>query len=192
MQRSDFMSIRSRSHGFSLIELLVVIAIIGIVLSTVLLSLGLLRDDRGLQTEAQRIMSLVQVAQDDAVMQGREFGLEISADAYRFVEYDPLLNVWGELIGDDTLRMRQLSEDYEFDLYLEGQRVLLDLEPAIFEDPEENAKNDLTDNYAPHILIFSSGDMTPFELHILQLDKDQVVVLEGNLLGDIKFADDEQ
>ena len=186
------MSTHSRSHGFSLIELLVVIAIIGVVVSTVVLSLGLISDDRELQTEARRVMSLVRVAQDDAVMQGREFGLEITADAYRFVEYDPFLNLWSELIGDDTLRTRQLPENYEFELFLEGQRVLLDLEPAQFEEPEEDVSNDISENYAPHIFIFSSGDMTPFELHILQTENDQVVVLEGSLLGDIKIADDEE
>jgi len=183
---------RYRHRGFSLIELLVVISIIGIVMSIALLSLGLLGDDRELRTEARRVIALVQVAQDEAVMQGREFGLELMAGAYRFVEYDPLLNVWGELIGDETLRQRQLPEDYEFDLFVEGQRVLLDLEPASFEEPEDSAYQELTETYAPHVLIFSSGDMTPFELHIFWPDQEQSVVLEANLLGDIKFASDEE
>lgn len=124
-------------------------------------------------------------------MQGREFGLEVMADAYRFVEYDPLVNQWGELIGDDTLRLRQLPEDIEFDLFLEGQRVLLDPEPASFEDPQDTANRDLAETYAPHIFVFSSGDMTPFELHILRLTDRQSVVLQSDLLGEIKFADDE-
>jgi len=182
----------SRDSGFSLIELLVVITIIGIVMSIALLSIGLLGDDRDLQTEGRRMIALVQVAQDEATMQGREFGLELTANAYRFVEYDPLLGIWGELIGDDTLRMRTLPEDYEFDLFLEGQRVILELEPAAFDDPEEDdVNNAFRENYAPHIWIFSSGDMTPFELHILRLDGDLAVVLESNILGDVKFADDE-
>jgi general secretion pathway protein H len=183
---------RYRRRGFSLIELLVVITIIGIVMSIALLSLGLLGDDRELRTEARRVIALVQVAQDEAVMQGREFGLELMTGAYRFVEYDPLLNVWGGLIGDETLRQRQLPDDYEFDLFVEGQRILLDPEPASFDDPEKTATQDLTETYAPHVLIFSSGDMTPFELHILWPDQDQNVVLEANLLGDIKFAGDEE
>jgi len=187
------MKLRDRRSGFSLIELLVVITIIGIVMSIALLSIGLLGDDRDLQTEGRRMIALVRVAQDDATMQGREFGLEITANAYRFVEYDPLLSLWVELIGDDTLRMRTLPEDYEFDLFLEGQRVLLDLEPAPFDDPdEEDSYSDITENYAPHIMIFSSGDMTPFELHILRTGGDMAVVLEGNLLGDVKFAGDEE
>jgi general secretion pathway protein H len=186
------MNSRGRKCGFSLIELLVVIAIIGIVMSIALLSLGLLSDDRDLQREGRRMIALVQVAQDEAIMQGREFGLELMADSYRFVEYDPLLNLWGELIGDDTLRMRQLPDDYEFDLFIEGQRILLDVDPAAFAKSEEAANRDLSENYAPHVLIFSSGDMTPFELHILRTIDDQDVVLQSNLLGEVKFASEEQ
>ena len=183
---------RAAQGGFSLIELLVVIAIVGIVMSIALLSIGLLGEDRELQTEGRRLIALVQVAQDESVMQGREFGIEFMADSYRFVEYDPLTSLWGELIGDDTLRLRQLPEDAEFDLFLEGQRVLLDLEPATFDDPEDDEQPTLGENYAPHILIFSSGDMTPFELHILRTTDNQSVVLQSDLLGDIDFAGEEE
>ena len=176
-------------RGFSLVEILVVITIIGIVMSIAILSLGILGDDRDLQQEGRRMIALVQVAQDEAVMQGREFGLEVMADSYRFVEYDPLLGLWSELVGDDTLRLRQLPEDVEFDLYLEGKRVLLDPEPAQFEAPEETAYRDPSETYAPQILIFSSGDMTPFELHIVRPVDDQQLILEANLLGAIKFAE---
>lgn len=183
---------RNRSRGFSLIELLVVIAIIGIVMSIAMLSLGLLGDDRELQTEGRRIIALVQVAQDEATMQGREFGMEITADAYRFVEYDPYLDSWGELIGDDTLRLRQLPEDFEFDLFIEDRRVLLDLDPASLKVSTETANKDMEKRYAPHVFIFSSGDMTAFKLHIVRNTDDQVVVVEGNVLGEVKFAADEQ
>ena len=187
------MNRQRRTGGFSLIELLVVITIVGIVLSIALLSIGLLGEDRDLQKEGRRMIALVEVAQDEAMMQGREFGLEFMVDSYRFVEYDPLTNLWGELIGDDTLRMRRLPGEFEFDLFLEDQRVILELDPAEFGDAEEDeASFAVGENYAPHVLIFSSGDMTPFELHILRIADNQAVVLESDLLGDIKFADDEE
>ncbi|MDJ0906160.1 MAG: type II secretion system minor pseudopilin GspH [Woeseiaceae bacterium] len=179
------------SRAFTLIEILVVVSIIGIVLSIAVLSLGVLGDDRELREEARRLAALVQVAQDEAVMQGRDFGIEFMSNGFRFVEYDPFLNAWGELIGDDTLRMRSLPEEAEFDLWIEGQRVLLDAQPAAFDDPEDEEQQLQVENYAPHILVFSSGDMTPFELHLLRSDLGQAIVLESNLLGDIKFVDPE-
>jgi len=167
----------------------VVISIVGIVISIALLSMGVLGDDRELRKEGRRMIALVQLAQDEATMQGREFGIEFMTGGYRFVEYDPFLDVWGEILGDDTLRLRQLPEGTEMDLYIEGQRVLLEEEPARFEPPEESSLASTAEKYAPHILVFSSGDMTPFEVHILEMELDQAVVLESNLLGEIKFTE---
>ena len=182
------MNTSGRQHGFSLIEILVVIVIIGIVASMAMLSLGLLGDDRDLQTEARRVSSLVQVAQDEAVMQGREFGLEVMQSSYRFVEYDAFTNRWDELLADDTFRMRQLPEDLEFELYLEDQRILLETDPEAFDDPDDDDNSVLTEAYAPHIFIFSSGDVMPFELHILRPADDQVVRLRGDVTGAIEVV----
>jgi general secretion pathway protein H len=183
------MKIFRRHRAFTLIEILVVVTIVGIVMSIALLSIGVLGDDRDLRTEGRRMIALVQLAQDEATMQGREYGIEFMTNSYRFVEFDPFLNAWGEIIGDDTLRLRQLPEGAEFVLFIEGQRILLNEEPARFELPEEDAPTAVLEDYAPHILVFSSGDMTAFEVHILQTELDQTVALESNLLGDIKFME---
>ena len=181
-----------RSRAFTLIELLVVITIVGIVLSIAVLSLGVLGDDRELREEGRRMIALVQMVQDEAVMQGRDFGIEFTTRGFRFVEYDPLLGGWGELIGDDTLRARQLPEGVEFDLWLEGQRVLLKDRLAEFDDPDDDSPGPRVESYAPHILVFSSGDMTPFELNLLRPDLDQSISLESDLLGEIQFAEPEE
>lgn len=166
--------------------------IIGIVSSMTLLSLGLLGDDRELQTAARRLSSLIEIAQDEAVMQGREFGLEVMVGSYRFVEFDPYANRWDELLGDELFRTRTLPEDIEFELFLEDRRVLLEFEPGQFDEPDDVANRDLTETYAPQIWIFSSGDMTPFELHILRRMANQSVVLRGDLTGAIEFVTDAQ
>jgi general secretion pathway protein H len=184
---------RRRTRGFSLIEILVVVVIIAIISAVALLSLGLLGEDRELETEARRLASLVEVAQDEAIMQGREFGLEFMTTSYRFVEYDPLINQWAELFVDDMFRQRELPEDVEFELFLEGQRVLLDTDAAEIEVPDEDAPvRDATETYAPHVLIFSSGDVTTFDLAITRRLGDHTIVLEGNLLGQVEIASEEE
>jgi general secretion pathway protein H len=151
-----------------------------------------LGEDRELETEARRLASLVEVAQDEAVMQGREFGLEFMTASYRFVEYDPLTSLWGELFVDDLFRQRELPEDVEFELFLEGQPVLLELDAAEIDELDEDSPvRDATQTYAPHVLIFSSGDVTPFELMITRGLGDHSIVLEGNLLGQIEIATEE-
>ncbi len=176
--------------GFTLIELLVVIVIIAIISAVALLSLGILGDDRNLQREARRLSSLIELANDEAMLQGRDYGLEIMQSGYRFVEHDPFLNQWHELIGDDFLRPRRLEQSLEFDLYLEDRRVLLDIDAAETEREEDDT--DLTDDYVPHILIMSSGDVSPFELRLLRASDRMALTLTMSLAGELEIESDDQ
>ena len=178
------------SRAFTLIELLVVIVIIAIISAVALLSLGILGDDRNLQREARRLSSLVELANDEATLQGRDYGLEIMESGYRFVEHDPLLNQWHELIGDDFLRPRQLEEGMEFELFIEDRRVLLDIEAATTEREEDDT--DLTDDYIPHILILSSGDVSPFELRLTRPSDRAVLTLTMSLAGELEIEGNDQ
>ncbi len=156
----------------------------------VLMSLGVLRDDRQLRVEARRISSLIELAQDEAIMQGREFGLEVMVSSFRFVEYDPFQSRWVELIGDDMFRFRQLPEDIEFDLLLEGQIIVLGMDPQQIGDADSNEFGSSTEAYTPHVLIFSSGESTPFELQIVNRSERQTVILRGDLTGAIEVLTD--
>lgn len=181
----------ARVSGFSLIEILVVIVIVGIVSSIALLSLGVLGDDRDLRTEARRMQTLLEIAQDEAVLQGREFGLELMRGSFRFVEYDPYVNQWSAVIGDDMMRLRQLPEDVEFDLLLEDKHVQLESNPADFDAPEDRVNRGLNATYSPHLLIFSSGDMSPFELRITRNYDRRQIVLTRDLAGVFEIVADE-
>lgn len=185
-QISPRMVVPGRARGFTLIEILVAIVIIGIVMSVAVMSLSLAGDDREIRREARRMMSLIQLAQDDAMMQGREFGLEVMTGSYRFVEYDPATAQWAEPLFDDSLRYWSLPEEIEISLFLEDQRVQLDEDP----DPidYETEAGTQREEYAPHLLIFSSGDATPFELHLGSPRRDDLrVAIRGDLLGNLEL-----
>jgi general secretion pathway protein H len=179
-----------RSRAFTLIEVLVVVIIIAVISAVAMLSLGILGDDRNLQREARRLSSLIELANDEATIQGREYGLEILQSGYRFVEHDPLLNQWHELLGDDFLRPRELAEDMEFELFLEDRRVLLETTAAETERDEDDT--DLTDDYLPHVLIMSSGDVSPFELRLLRPSDRAALTLTMSLTGELEIQDDDQ
>jgi len=151
-------------RGFTLIEILVVVVIAAVVSSIVLLSMGVLRDDRNLQQEIYRLASLIELAADEATLQGRDFGLELQLGGYRFVEFDPYTERWAEIIGDDVLRPRSLPEDFEFELYVEGKRIQLSQQMAEIPADEDDENQARLTEYAPHSLLLSSGDLTPFEL----------------------------
>ena len=184
------MRLCGRSLGFSLIELLVVIVVVGIVMSIAILSLSLVGGDRDVRGEAQRVVSLVEIAQDESLLQGREFGLEIMQGAYRFLELDPLSGQWVEILGDDTLRMRELPEEIELDLYIEDRRIMLKRDPARTDDDEDRRPG--VESFLPHVLIYSSGEMTPFELHFLRNIDDSLVAIRSDVTGVIEFVDVEE
>lgn len=179
-----------RARGFTLIEILVAVVIIGIVMSVAVLSLTLAGDDRALREEARRFMALIELARDDAAMQGREFGVELMRQSYRFVEYDPLTNQWAETLDDDYLRYRALPEGIEFELYLEDQRVELEFDAQVIDYEERPGL--VTQDYAPHLLVFSSGDATAFELHLVRALDDVRVGIQGDLLGNFEFMSDDE
>jgi len=173
-------------RGFTLIELLIVMVIVATVVSIAMLSFGILGNDRDLQTEGQRFAALMEVVQDEASMQGREFGIELMTAGYRFVEYDALTGQWADVPGDDILRLRALPEDIEFELFIEDRRIPLESDPATFDDPEMASGRSATDVYSPHLLVYSSGDATPFELHIWRRFDDSRVILRGDALGTVE------
>jgi len=129
-------------------------------------------------------------------MQGRDYGMEIMQSGYRFVEHDPLTEQWHEIIGDETLRPRQLEEQMEFELFIEDRRVLLDDEAAETEseddEDDEDTSRNLIDDYIPHVLILSSGDITPFELRIVRQQDRTEIMMTMSLLGEFEIQTNDQ
>jgi general secretion pathway protein H len=180
-----------RDKGFTLIEILVVVAIVAIVTAVATLSLSLVGEDRDSRTEARRLASLLEVALDESILQGREFGIELMTGGYRFVEYDPQTLTWVELPFDETLRPRDLPEGVTMELFVEDQRVVLEEQAAELDDPDEDEADD-DRNFAPHVLVFSSGDVTPFEVHLSRSQMEDSVVLSVDALGQAEISAGEE
>ncbi len=179
-------------RGFTLIEIMVVVVIAGIVSSIVIMSMGVIGDDRNLQREVYRMGSLIELAADEATLQGRDFGLEIHRSGYRFVEHDPYTNRWAEIIGDEILRPRKLPDDFEFELFIEDRRVSLDADAATTETDEDDDRRSGIDNYAPHALLLSSGDLSPFDLTITRLSDDAWLRLSVLPNGEVRIGKEDE
>ena len=132
--------------AFTLIEVMVVVLIIGIIINFVVLSIGSNPAD-ALKKEAQRFISLTQLAAEDALLRSELIGIVVDKDAYKF-----LLRVedrW-EPIDETVFRNRSLPEEIHLDL--------------LSDQPPQNAKD--AEQTLPNIVLLSNGEMTPFELKI--------------------------
>lgn len=182
-------------RGFTLIEVMVVIIIIGIITASVILSIGNLSDNRDLLREGKRISILLQTAMDEAVLQGREYGLEVVESGYRFVEFNAFTQQWSEIPGDDLYRYRRLPQEYRLELNLEDRLLLLAEEPAALGQEEKDDNGDDEDEeiafYSPHIIVFSSGEITPFEMHIVRDYDQQAVTVTATILGEFEVQEGE-
>jgi len=141
-------NVKARACGFTLIEMLVVVVIIGILASTVVL--GFVGSDReqNLRTEAERLAMLIEMARSEAVQRNEEWGVVINPTGYQFLVFDEPNHRWVEQ-KDGPFRARKTA-----DMTLSVQVDKLTM-------PGDKA----ADN-TPSIIMFSSGEQTPFEIDI--------------------------
>ena len=142
---------RLTARGFTLIEIMVVVLIIGVMSAGLLLSVSLTGRDRELEKESDRLLALINYAREQAELQTREYGVIFQDDNYEFVAYDVHRQVWRTLFEDDALVLRRLPYGLNVKLKIETR-------PVVLKKPE-NAKDK-----TPQVMIFSSGDLTQFEV----------------------------
>ena len=181
------MRTRPRQFGFTLIELLVVIVIIGTIVSIALLSIGVGGDDEDADRERRRFASLLETVRDEAMLQGREFGIEVMQSSYRFVEFDPLSRQWAEPPFDELYELRDLPEGLEFELFIDDKRIDLQREPKMLKDPDEEMSS-IVQAFEPHLFVFASGEATVFELHVVRRLTDYRAILRGDVLGNLELG----
>lgn len=177
----------NRRRGFTLIELLVVIVIIGTIVSIALLSIGVSGDDEDVDRERRRFASLMETVRDEAMLQGREFGVEVMESSYRFVEFDPLTRQWAEPPFDELYELRELPDDIELELFIDEKRIELRREPKDLDDSDRKMSTTVQ-TFEPHLFVFASGEGTVFEIHFWRRQTDYRAILRGDVLGNLELG----
>jgi general secretion pathway protein H len=142
-----------KQSGFTLIEIMVVVVIVAIISSAVVPMMTKNADDL-LTEQAERFVALVNLAQNEAILQSRQLGLQLDAEGYSFLQQDDEGDYW-TAFSEGPFRKRNFSSGTKTALYLEDVDMLLGQNDV---DLDSNGEKKLM----PQVFLLSSGEMTPF------------------------------
>lgn len=135
--------------GFTLLEVLIVITLVGILTGVVVLGFTGADTQQEVKGLAQRFAFRVELARQTALNRNREWGIYVDETDYRFAEFSPDQGEWEE----QTQR--------PFDVVEMPGHVRLRVETeGVGELPFADGER------LPQILVFSSGEVTPFTLFL--------------------------
>lgn len=149
-------SIRTRQSGFTLIEIMVVVVIVAILSSAVVPMMSKTTDDL-LAEQADRFVALIKLAQDEAILQSRQLGLQVDAQRYSFLQREDKSNNWVPF-NDGPFRPRKLSAGTKTALFLDEVAISSLTKQALDAEGKPKIK--------PQVFILSSGEMTPFRYEL--------------------------
>jgi general secretion pathway protein H len=153
-------------RGMTLIEILVVLVIIGILAMLATLSVGILGEDRQIEDETRRLADAIALLQEQAQLEGRDYGILLETARYEFQRFDAFEQRWKPVEGDSVLSARELPPDLAFELTLEGRPVLLRRER------NEDAR-------LPQLVAWGSGEMTPYRLTLVRSGGARITLVGG-------------
>src|SRR5688500_15801266 len=140
--------------------------IIGILVSFAVLSIGDPRPQR-LKLAGEQFEAVTKLAQEQALFSGEELGITFWKEGYEFLRLEQ--GKWVAITDNQSLRPRNLPENIELSLVLEGTNIGL---------PSKRLTGKPTE-FQPHVLLTSSGEASPFE-----------VVLEDDASGKLSVISD--
>ncbi len=182
--------------GFSLIEILIAMAIMALMVGMAIPYLGG-DTNKYAKQEINRLLAAVEMVRDKAVIENKEYGLNIDEKGYQFL----VLNDWTEnrppkweaVAELPALAEYEFPETIEFNMAIDGENVfkkqqedveIFEEDVDIFEDGEEEEKVD-----PPQIYFLSTGEQNQFTLGIspteeYQDPKEPVFFrIQGNMAG---------
>ncbi|MEM7304073.1 MAG: type II secretion system minor pseudopilin GspH [Pseudomonadota bacterium] len=162
------MKLVQANSGFTLFEIVIVVAIFAIMITMATISMGDPQAKR-MKQNSERVATLIQLAKEQAIFNSQDYALSFWESGYAF--HTLTENGWAPIDNDRIFRTRNLPDGLQFNLYLEGIKVIL--------------KN--KDSNKPQIFITSDGEISPFKLEITDR-YDLLYEISFNETGDFEIS----
>ncbi len=163
----------SKNQGFSLIEIMIVVLIIGISTSMVMLYID--NSDDRLKSEAQRLLALAELAQDEAIINGQSLGLRVENNQYSFAKY---LNGQWQPLAEKPFTTINLADDIHLKFIQTVDKIQNNT------NNNDNEKDIDKDNNSL-IYFLPDGEMSEFQIWISNNESEYV--LSGDYSGTLKL-----
>ncbi len=169
---------------------MLVIFLVGIIAALAMPNLIVQDDFEVLQQSAREMLVAMQLQDEEAVLTGTQHGLRLEPG-----EADPNGEVsfqW--LVWSADKRLWTVAEDQlrQFDGVIGGAAeftLLIDGQPVVEQEP--SSKTEESEQRIPQIVMYSSGEITDFELVLRGPDATNFVTLRGSYEG-LSLDDDRQ
>lgn len=138
------------------------------------LSMGTLGQDRELDGEVERYTDVVAAATEQAVLEGRDFGVHFAPEGYAVYTYSAERQRWETVADDRTYEKHEFPAGIAVQLEIEGRQLQLGRERP--DAPR-----------VPQVLLYSSGDVSPYVLTLAREDSNLRVHLTGAPDGTVEI-----
>lgn len=174
------------SAGFTLLEILVVVVVVGLLASIAVLNMGSGAQLRDLKNDAQALYLNLQAASDQAVLDNEEIGLVLADSGYYMAVYDEDKGLWQP--GSGRLFDHHSVPDWEALSLIQQQSK---------DGRQRHLPAAQGNKIHPDLVMFSSGETTPFEIHVQKKkdDASPVYIIKSDGVNGIKWqgpGDDSQ
>ncbi len=125
-----------------------VLVLVGVLASTVILGFTGADTQQRLKGSAQQLADTIELARQYALQRNREWGLYVEPDKVEFVEFDPDKGTWAPRT-ERPFGHVEILDNVQLKVKAEGPKTMAD------------------DQDLPKIILFSSGEVTPFTLYMV-------------------------
>ena len=147
-----------KNKGFTLIELLIVLVLIAVITGMALLSMGTADPRDQQKLEAERVLKLIELASQEAMVRSEVIGVEFFKQGYRFVSFKK--QKWQVEASDMVFKPRELSPLLSWGLYKNKTQIELPINLSVPPNPQ--------------LIISPAGELELFELSIVMQNSPSV------------------